>query len=54
MNKLQRTQITELKFRRRLKVLGIKHNAYAFKHQGRPCSCYACKKPRYKRNNYRI
>jgi len=49
MNKLERTQITERKFKKRLNSMGVPHIEYAFKHQGRPCSCYACKKPRYKR-----
>ena len=53
VNKGQRTQIEQRKFAQRLSNLGIpwedRHKAFAFKSSGRPCSCWACKRERYKR-----
>jgi len=54
MNKLERTQTTQRKFKKRLKAMGIKHIEYSFKNQGKPCSCWACKKKRYVRSTVKL
>lgn len=49
-NKGRRTELTKLKHKRRCKILGIDPNTdYAFKHQGKPCSCYLCSSEKYNR-----
>ena len=58
MNKGERNQITQRKFKKRLDQLGLKKedgNMYAFKSHGAPCSCYLCSHNKYKRtkNRYR-
>ncbi len=49
MNKGLRTIITNLKYKKRLKVLNIKGENYCFKQQGKPCSCYMCSPYKYNR-----
>ena len=54
MNKGRRNELTNLKFKKRLKQLGLKKEEgsfYCYKSSGKPCSCSVCKKPRYKRSN---
>ncbi len=51
MNKGRRNELVSLKFKKRLKQIGLSRIDFSFKRQGRPCSCFICKKPRYKREN---
>jgi len=54
-NKGRRNEMTELKFKKRLKLYGldlnteVKHNFYAFKSTGSPCSCPMCSPDKFKR-----
>lgn len=53
MNKGRRNELKKLKFKKRLKQLGLKEgegNFHAYKSHGKPCSCGVCKKPKYKRS----
>ncbi len=49
-NKGRREEIAKLKHKKRCDAMGIvpKEN-YAFKAQGRPCNCWACKHERFSR-----
>lgn len=52
-NKGRRTELTNLKYKKRLKNLGLKETdgkLYCYKSSGKPCSCSICKKPRYNRS----
>jgi hypothetical protein len=54
MNKGRRTQLTELKYKKRLKNLGLKETDpnskyYCYKSTGKPCSCPMCSPEKYKR-----
>jgi len=55
-NKGERNRLTKLKFKRRLKRMGllgpggiINPNLYCYKNQGKPCSCIFCSKGKYNR-----
>lgn len=55
MNKGRRTELEKLKFKKRLKNLGLWNNNpngkfYCYKTTGVPCSCYMCSHDKYKRN----
>ena len=57
MNKARRNELTRLKFKKRLKQLGLKQgegNFYAYKSHGKPCSCALCRNQKYKRSTMRI
>jgi hypothetical protein len=49
MNKELRNIITKLKYKKRLKIYNIKGEAYCFKQQSKPCSCYMCSPYKYSR-----
>lgn len=49
MNKGRRQELTVLRWVRRLKAMKLDKRYYAFKHQGRPCNCSTCSKPKYTR-----
>lgn len=52
MNKQVRKEIEQRKFQRRCELLGLDLNKhYQYKAQGKPCSCFMCKKERYSRKN---
>jgi len=55
MNKGRRHELKMLKYKRRLKLYGLKEapnaNLHAFRSHGAPCSCWACKGEKYKRGN---
>lgn len=52
-NKGRRNEITQLKWKKRLKNLNLpisdKRKYTCFKAQGKPCGCFGCKPPKYKR-----
>ena len=60
MNKGERQRIERLKFEKRLKLLKnkmtpltqgfLEGNFYAYKTTGTPCSCFLCRRDKYKRN----
>ena len=57
MNKGRRDELTKLKYKKRLKQLGLKEedsgkkgwNYHCYKTTGSPCSCEACSGERYNR-----
>ncbi len=53
MNKRERFRIKMLKYKKRLKVLGINEveyeNLYAYRSHGKPCSCFLCRSGKHKR-----
>lgn len=53
MNKGRRNELTRLKYKKRLKNLGLKEaensNFYCYKSTGKPCSCPLCSPEKYKR-----
>jgi len=61
-NKGRRNELTKLKYKKRLRQLGLKDgepnsNFHCFKSTGSPCSCEACSGDKYNRsqkhkNNY--
>ena len=56
MDKGRRTELTKLKYRKRLKQLGLKEGEgkfYAYKSHGKPCSCFMCSSLKYKRNKFK-
>lgn len=46
MDKGRRNELTKLKFKKRLKTLGLKQETpkdyTCYKHQAKPCSCFVC------------
>ncbi len=53
MNKGRRSELTKLKFIKRLKFYGFKlgeGNFFAFKSHGKPCSCFLCRNEKYIRS----
>lgn len=63
MNKGRRHELKMLKYRKRLKQLGLREgpnkNFYAYRSHGHPCSCWMCSHLKYsraeaKRNGERI
>lgn len=42
MNKAERHRRKMLKYKKRLKVLGIKGEAHCYRTTGKPCSCSFC------------
>jgi CRISPR/Cas system-associated protein Cas10 (large subunit of type III CRISPR-Cas system) len=57
-NKGRRTELTQLKFKKRLKKHLIKKedakNNYALKSHGMPCSCSVCSHNKFKRSKIKI
>jgi hypothetical protein len=52
MNKGRREELTQLKFKKRLKQLGLNKsegNFYCYKTNGKPCSCSVCSPKKYSR-----
>lgn len=53
MNKGRRNELRDLKWKRRLKNLGLKREKsrdyICYRDQGRPCNCSVCQKPKYNR-----
>jgi hypothetical protein len=53
MDKGRRNELTKLKFKKRLKNLGLKQESptdfICYKHQGKPCSCFMCSNKKYNR-----
>ncbi len=50
MNKGRREELTKLKYVRRCKAMGYDpKKTYAFKAQGKPCSCKLCRNNKYVR-----
>lgn len=52
MDKARRHQLKMLKFKKRLKqlgLLGVDGNFNSFRSHGKPCSCFLCKNEKYKR-----
>lgn len=57
-NKGRRNELTALKFKKRLKQIGMtiddarkpENNLYVFKSHGKPCSCWACRGQKYNRS----
>ncbi len=52
LNKRERFRIKMLKYKKRLKVLGLNEkegNYYSYRSHGRPCSCWLCKGERFSR-----
>jgi hypothetical protein len=52
MNKGRRNQLTRLKYKKRLKNLGLKEtdgNYHCYKSTGKPCSCPMCSPEKYDR-----
>lgn len=53
MNKARRHELKMLKYKKRLKQLGLKEgdrcNFNAYRSHGKPCSCSVCKSPKYNR-----
>lgn len=53
MNKARRHELKMLKYKRRLKNLGLKENPnsnfHAYRSHGSPCSCYMCSHNKYSR-----
>lgn len=64
MNKKRRHELKMLKYRKRLKQLGLKEtqpnaNFTAYRSHGSPCSCWYCRGKKYRdndrqRENYKI
>jgi hypothetical protein len=56
MNKARREELAVLKYKKRLKGMGLKpsENNLCFKSSGRPCSCSICKQPRYSKKDRTI
>lgn len=54
MNKARRNELRQLKFKRRLKNLGLKQTSprdyVCYKDQGKPCSCKMCSPRKYSRS----
>jgi hypothetical protein len=53
MDKARRHELKMLKFKKRLKQLGLssgKGNLYSFRSHGKPCSCWLCRNEKYKRS----
>lgn len=53
MNKHRRHELKMLKYKKRLKLYGLKEgeekaNLTAFRSHGKPCSCYLCRNPKYR------
>lgn len=54
-NKGRRNELTQLKFKKRLKNYqldlntDVPHNFWALKSTGTPCSCFMCSSDKYKR-----
>lgn len=57
MNKGRRNELRDLKFKRRLKNLGLTSvnpkDYVCFRDQGKPCSCYMCS-PKGEKNKYKL
>ena len=52
-NKGRRQELKMLKYKKRLKRLGLENKPgkyYAFRNHSCPCSCYACSNEKYKRS----
>jgi hypothetical protein len=53
MNKGRRNELRDLKWNRRLKILGLKRidpkDHIGYRDQGKPCSCVMCSFKKYKR-----
>ncbi len=53
-NKGRRQELKQLKFKKRLKNLGLKQKKpkdfICYKDQGKPCSCWMCAGDKYKRS----
>ncbi|WP_026260992.1 hypothetical protein [Spirosoma luteum] len=50
MNKGERAQIADRKWKRRLSLYNVKpEQGISLKTTSRPCNCWACKKERYRR-----
>ncbi len=53
MNKARRHELKMLKYKKRLKQLGLKQepncNYFAYRSHGQPCSCYMCSPNKYNR-----
>lgn len=54
MNKARRNELRDLKWKKRLKTLGLKREKpkdfIGFRDQGKPCSCSICSGQKYKRS----
>jgi len=52
MNKAERFRRKMLKYKKRIKHIGIDESTgkfYAYRSHGKPCSCWICSTPKYKR-----
>jgi len=52
MNKGRRNELTKLKFKKRIKQLGLKKedgNLFCYKTSGKPCSCEMCSPYKFSR-----
>jgi hypothetical protein len=58
MNKARRHELKMLKYRKRLRQLGLQEgpnrNFYAYRSHGQPCSCSMCRGEKYNRAAVRI
>lgn len=51
MNKAERHQKKMVKFKKRLKQMGLTNvigNFHSLRSHGKPCSCHLCKSPKYR------
>lgn len=52
MNKGRRSELTKLKYKKLLKLYGLKHGGWtALKSHGTPCSCGICKADKFRDND---
>lgn len=50
-NKGRRNELARLKKNKRCKLFGVDPNrGHVYKNHGKPCSCWACRNEKYKRN----
>ena len=48
MNKGERNEIAQRKYKQRLKIYGLKEGSYALKSHSTPCSCSYCKSSKFR------
>lgn len=57
MNKARRHELKMLRYKRRLRLYGLKEGAgkfYAFRSHGAPCSCSLCSHTKYNRAKVKL
>lgn len=56
MNKARRNELAQLKMKKRRRNYRLPDDVkwYALKSHGKPCSCWVCRNPRYKRKPLKV